>query len=300
MPSYRDLSIAVIHYNTPLILQSCLKRLERFLPDANITVVDSGSTHETAAMLKAAFSHVTLISTHNHSLAHAVNTGLKASSSDYLAHMNADVFVGEKTFAHLLEAVQEPATGMVGPLCLTPSGEVQNQGLPYRLHSRRVEQLPAGGSMPVPWLAGCLQLIRREVLERVGGMDSSLRFYNEDMDLCWRIRRAGMRCQLVYTGVLHLGGSSTPKDAKFIIEGYRGGYLLSQRYQPPWYRVLHRRVVLAEAYWRERYAKDPLKRAAYRQIARMFREGMVYTSPFGPSLSEANPEFFGGEGEQKP
>lgn len=295
MPCYRDLSIAVIHHKTPLILQSCLKRLERFLPDANVTVVDSGPAHETAAMLEGAFPNVTLLSTHNHSLAQAVNAGLKASASAYLAHMNADVFIGEKTFAHLLEAVQEPATGMVGPLCLTPSGEVQNQGLPYRLHSWQVERLPEGASKPVPWLAGCLQLVRREVLERVGGMDPSLRFYNEDMDWCCRIRHAGMSCRLVHTGVLHLGGSSTPEDAKFVIEGYRGGYLLSQRYQPPWYRALHRRVVLAEAYWKERYSKDPLKRASYRSIVSMFREGTFDTSPFGSSLSEANPEFFGGE-----
>ncbi len=288
-----DLTVLVIHYRTPLLLRACLRRLRRHAAGAHLVVVESGDAEETSELLRA-FPGVALLRVANHSLAHAVNEGLKRCETRVAAHINADVLVGEETFGRLLGVLGTARTGMVGPLPLTPRGSVQDQGLPYRLHTWRLARRPPGAALGVSWLAGCLQVVRMEAVLAVGGMDPSLRFYNEDIDWSWRLRRAGWHCRLVNSPVLHLGGSATPARPDFLLEGYRGGYKLSQRYRGRGYRWLHRRAVLAQSFWEARCGKDPLRREAFARIARMFRQGRFDISPFGDSLETSDPAFLGG------
>ncbi len=282
--SLDKLTILVLHYRTPDLLRMCLERLDAFAAGARILVLDSGPADETPEL------GVETVHVPNHSFAHTLNTGLKLARTPYAAHMNPDVFVSAETFPALLAAIEEPRVGMVGPRALTRAGKVQDQGLPYRLHYARSAR-SSGPSITVPWLSGCLQLVRAEAVAAVGGMDASLRFYNEDMEWCFRFRRAGWRCELVKTDVLHLGGSSTPSDPRFLVEGYRGGYRLSQRYQGNVYGALHRSVVRLQSRWDGRFAKTAARREAARQIGAMFAAGDFDESPFGETLNEANPRF---------
>ena len=279
-----DLTIIVVHYRTPALLRDCLARLERYASPAKLLVVDTGPAHE---RVEEETLGVKVLEARNHSLAHAVNVGLKEAVTPFIAHMNADVMVGPETYPKLLEALQTPDVGMVGPVAHTPLGRPQPQGPLYRLHHGRLAR-STRSAVTVPWLSGCLQVLKREVLERVGGMNASLRFYNEDMEWCWRIRGAGYRCKLVGTEVLHLGGASTPPTPHFLVEGYRGGYRLSQMYRPTLYRAAHRRAVLTESAWRARHSRDPVQRSAYERIHEMFRQETFFESPFGETLEETN------------
>ena len=285
---FDELSILVIHYRTPDLLQACLARLESSAPGARIIVVDS-SPPEEVPDFGGDFSVETL-HVPNHSFAHALNCGLKRATTPFVAHLNADVFVTPETFPKLLRAVQEPGVGMVGPRARTQDGRLQNQGLPYRRHYARLKRSKQD-SVPVPWLSGCLQLVRAEAVAAVGGMDASLRFYNEDVEWCFRFRRAGWACRLVKTDVLHLGGSSTPKNPRFIVEGFRGGYKLSQRYHGAVYQQVHRAAVRFISGWDKRFSRDPVQRQASEQINEMFQRGEFDESPFGETLLESNPAF---------
>ncbi len=283
--AFGNLTILVIHYRTPELLGSCLEKLTACAPGARVIVIDSSPPGETPAL------GAEMLSVPNHSFAHTVNCGLKRSETPYVAHMNADVFVSEETFPALLKAVQQSGVGMVGPRARTQDGQMQQQGLPYRRHYARLER-SRQNSVPVPWLSGCIQLLRAEAVAAVGGMDASLRFYNEDMDWCFRLRRSGWACHLVKTDVLHLGGSSTPKDSRFIVEGYRGGFKLSQRYHGALYQQLHRAAVRFVSGWDVRFGRNPVQRQAAAQIGEMFRRGNFDESPFGKTLSDSNSEAF--------
>lgn len=283
---FDSLTILVIHYRTPDLLRECLARLETFAPNARVVVLDSSPPGETPD--HGSDFGVETVSVPNHSFAHTLNCGLKLVTTSFVAHMNADVFVDAETFPALLRAVQEPGVGMVGPRARTRDGKLQRQGLPYKRHYARLGR-SRQDSVTVPWLSGCLQLVRREAVAAVGGMDASLRFYNEDMEWCFRLRRAGWACRLVKADVLHLGGSSTPKDPRFIVEGYRGGYKLSQRYHGRVYQQAHRGAVRFVSGWEKRFARDPVQRQAAEQIDEMFRRGEFDESPFGETLSDTNP-----------
>ena len=276
------LTLLVMHYRTPDVLRTCLEKLAAFAPGTRVIVLDSSPPDETPCV------KTELVKVSNHSFAYMVNCGLKQVTTPYAAHLNADVFMGPDTLPQLLEAVQHPGVGMVGPTAKTPDGKLQNQGLPYRRHYRRLNR---SAQTSVPWLSGCLQLVRMEAVATVGGMDASLRFYNEDMEWCFRFRRAGWACHLVKTEVLHLGGSSTPKDPRFIVEGYRGGYKLSQRYQGPVYQGLHRTAVKVQSAWDKRFSRDLVQQQAAVKISEMFRSGKFDESPFGETLADSNPQF---------
>lgn len=285
-----ELTILVIHYRTPALLRECLSRLNRYAADARIVVVDNDSQDESEQLLRRQFPDIRVLHAQNHSFSAAVNTGLKAATTPFVAHMNADVMIEVDTLPSLLEVLRSEHVGMVGPQAVTPQGNWQDQGPLYRFHHARLKRSQQP-SLAVPWLSGCMQVLKREVIAQVGGMDSSLRFYNEDMEWCWRIRQAGYSCQLVKTSVLHIGGSSTPSAARFLIEGYRGGYKLSQRYKPIPYRLVHRLVVIAEVAWQRRYAEKLERRQAFDSIYQMFAAGDFDTSPFGATLREDNPRF---------
>lgn len=276
----------VIHHRAPELLRECLGHLRRHAPWAHVSVVDTDAHAPWAQLdwIGREFPGVCVRRSDGHSFSRAVNDALKASTRPFVCHLNADVMVGAETLEALLTAAQAPAVAMVGPRCRTPSGKWQAQGLGYGRYYRRLER--GAVSTPVPWLSGCMQLVKREAVLAVGGMDETLRFYNEDMEWCWRLRRAGYRCLLARAEVLHIGGSSTPRDPRFLVEGYRGGYVLSQRYCTRPYQLLHYLVVRGEAAFRARFDRDPIRREAYRRIHGLFAKQAFDESPFKTSLSE--------------
>jgi N-acetylglucosaminyl-diphospho-decaprenol L-rhamnosyltransferase len=286
----QSLTIVVTHYRTPEILWECLRRLEHYAKDAVKIVVDADSQDRTLEELAQRFPEVTGVWTENHSLANAVNTGLKLARTPYILQMNADVYIEEDTVGAMLERLQHPKVGIVSPRCKDKTGRWQNQGLPYGRYYQYLS-LTKAKHVNVSWVHGCCQMLRRDVLEKVGGMNASYRFYNEDIEWSWRIRRAGYRCELLRSVVTHLGGSSTPKTPLFLVEGYRGGMVLSRHYKSELYQKLHRAVVIAEAGYQSRFSKEDVKRQAYKTIETMFRKNKFDESPFGETLESANSQF---------
>lgn len=248
---------------------------------AEVIVVDNDSKD---GMLERLAPSIKGLWARNHSMADMVNVGLKAASKNYLMQMNADVFIENDTVPAMMECLQHPKVGMVGPRCKDKQGHWQNQGVLYKPYYLKFERSQEK-SIPVTWLSGCCTMLRRDTLENVGGMDPHFRFYNEDLEWSWRIRKAGYECRLVKNIVTHLGGSSTPKDPRFIVEGYRGGMVLSQMYKPRWYQEAHKRVVLLESLYKQRFGTE-LEKKAYKQIYDMFVRQEFSKSPFGETLSQ--------------
>jgi N-acetylglucosaminyl-diphospho-decaprenol L-rhamnosyltransferase len=285
------LEVAVIHHATPTVLARCLEALAEHAPGVDVRVVDTAFDPSLPGQLDGIHPRLTWTAVPNHSLSAGVNAALRRARHPFLVHMNADVFVGATTFADLLSAMDDETVAMSGPLALTAAGTPQDLGIPYRRHYARVRwrQRHASGrpaAVDVPWLSGCLQLVRLSAVHRVGGMDASLRFYNEDLEWCLRLRGAGLRCRLVATEVVHLGGAATPPGSRFLLEGLRGALVLSRRYAPPLVRGGHRLGVIGVAEVAARAASQPARRAAWREVARRFRADDLERSAFGPTLDD--------------
>jgi N-acetylglucosaminyl-diphospho-decaprenol L-rhamnosyltransferase len=286
-----DLEVAIVHHRTPTLLLSALELLARHAPGVPVTIVDTAFDASLPQQLDGVHPHLRWLPAENHSYAHAVNLGLRATTSPLVASMNADVFVGARTLEDLAAAFADPSVALAGPIARTPSGAVQDLGLPYRRHLAHLrwrgrDRAGAAGWISVPWLSGCLLVARRAALARCGGMDGSLRFYNEDLEWGRRCRAAGYRCALVDTEVVHVGGAATPPDGRFLIEGLRGGYALSRRYAPPTVRALHRWAIAGFASGAAHLARDEGRRATWREVARRFVRHALDAAPFGATLAD--------------
>lgn len=286
--SYSDLTIIVTHFRTPIILNECLERIMRFLPNARVIVVDSGHDGSLERLNQTQPSLQTL-SVNNHSMANTVNAGLKLAKTPYILQMNADVYLEENSVKDMLDVLKRDKVGMVGPICYSKDKKLQNQGLLYYRYYRYLK-LSKQKSVRTAWLSGCCNLFKKEALEQVGGLNSSLRFYNEDMEWGWRFNKAAWHCHLVNTALTHLGGSSTPNDPKFLIEGYRGGYKLSQWYKPKFYQLLHKAIVQLELRQKRKQTAHSMH-DAYGALSEIFDSGNFDQSPFGETLEVSNPAF---------
>lgn len=239
-----------MHHRTPTLLARTLESLAAHRPDAPVLVVDTALDPSLPRQLDGAHPALRWCSAPNHSYAHAVNVGLKRTRAPLIAVMNADVEIRAGTLGDLIAPFEDGSVALTGPLARTPTGGLQDQGLPYRWHVARLRWVTRRAHSPahaaptaavtVPWLSGCLMVVRRDAVARVGGMDGGLRFFNEDVEWAQRFRDGGDRCVLVATEVLHVGGAATPPDGRFLVEGLRGGYALTRRRGPRWRRAAHR------------------------------------------------------------
>jgi len=289
------LAVAVVNYRTPKLTDDCLSLVLAAAPRADVRLVDTDPTASFEREIASAYPAVTYVPCANHSYAHAVNTGLEGADADYLALMNADVMVGARTFADLTGALDsDQGAGAAGPLAQDEAGRPQSLGAWYGRHyralARRARGNPGPGAAPasvvVPWLSGCLHVIRRSDWLALGGYDETFRFWNEDLDFGLRLAAAGRRSLLVGSPVAHLGGSSTPSHPAFSVEGRRGGLIVGRRHYPRGLYALQRGFVCLEAAGRCVLGRSPGERAAQAELLRMARTGDLATSPFGATLDD--------------
>ncbi len=283
--------VAIIHHRTPGLLAQALERLATLAPRVSVRVVDTAFDPSLAVQLEGAHPLLTWLPLSNHSYAAALNAAARAAQRPLLLQMNADVLLGEHTIDDLLRAFDDPRVAVAGPLARTAAGDLQDLGLPYRVHYARLHWRQRDGgrgtSVRVPWLSGCVQLLRLEALRAVGGFDARLRFYNEDLEWCLRARRHGWRCELVATEVLHVGGASGRQRLAFVLEGVRGGYAVTRRHGPAFLRPLHRWGLAAGAWTLAHVDSAPARRSAWRDLARRSAHDDLDRSFFGAQLHDA-------------
>lgn len=281
----RIAEIVVIHHRTPDTLARSLGLLARFASEIPVRVFDAAPLPDAAEHISRAHPGATLEPISNHSYAAAVNHALRTARGELVLIMNADVSIGDDTVRALAAPFRDPRVALTGPLAFTPLGRVQDQGLPYRFATRRIRGLGPEAVCEVPWLAAFLFVARVTAARSSGGMDASLRFYNEDLEWCFRLRRDGWRCMLVGADVVHLGGDATPDSGRFLVEGLRGGMIVADRYRGPIRRELQRVALYVVAVALARFGPSD-RRTAWAAVARMLLAGRYDVSPFGTTLAD--------------
>lgn len=107
----------------------------------------------------------------------------------------------------LIEVLADHSVGVAAPLIVNPAGEIEDSArrfpTPFRILAKLVSgsrgpDYPVGGGLLYPdWIAGMFMLFRAEVYRQCEGFDEDYFLYYEDVDLCWRLSRSGMRCVMV-------------------------------------------------------------------------------------------------------
>lgn len=206
-------SVVIVSYNSREELLGCLFALRDHVSVPHeIVVVDNQSGDGSVDAVRAAHPQVKVLQNdENLGFAKANNRGFQATSAPYILVLNSDALVRPGTVEGLLALLEErEEVGLVGPRTLNTDGSVQVSFGPMltpvreffqrrlvrgvrerrRRHMERAERLSRVEHEPV-WVSASCFLARREALAAVGGFDEEFFLYEEDVDLCVRLRAAG-------------------------------------------------------------------------------------------------------------
>jgi len=302
MPTDSLLTVIIVSWNVRDLLMACLRSLQADLERAGLTadiwVVDNGSTDGTPEAVARDFPTVRLIARRdNPGFAAANNQALRAaldaSPPRYFWLLNPDTEVLPGATAALIAAMEtHPRVGVSGAKLLYPDGTLQHSAFrfpglvqlafdlfpfPPRLYETRLNgRYPRrlyDGDVPffVDHPLGAAMMVRRETVEQVGLLDEEYRIYCEEIDWCWRMRRAGWRALCVPTArVVHHAGRSTGQvPVSSFVNLWTSRARLYARHHGPVTRFLARILVRAGMQRRMRGA-TPEWQEAIRQVLRVW------------------------------
>lgn len=189
----------------------------------------------------------------NLGFARAVNQGAQEAKGETLLILNPDTLLFEDTLPQLCQVLTEAGVGAVGPLILFPDGTEQagarrltptpgrafaklfglsRLGL-MKDHDLAATRLPEKPEA-VEALSGACMLMRKDLYQKLGGMDEAYIMHCEDLDLCMRIRRAGLELIFVPGAkVIHEKGHSSSRKPLWVAWHLHKGML---RYYSKFFR----------------------------------------------------------------
>ena len=246
-------SVLIVNFRGYADLERCLQSLEPHIrPGDEIIVVDNESDASQLASVARAYPSVrTIPSAVNLGFAAGINLAARHARSSYLLLLNPDTVIEGPVVGVLEEWLcSHRDTAVVGPLVLNGDGSIQpsarafpgfstllggrsawlTRRYPNNPWSRRnLLGLDAPGPLNADWLSGSCLMTRRDVFERLGGLDESFFLYWEDADYCWRAADRGWRRTYVpAVHVRHFGGGSARYNlARAIREFHASAYRLS-------------------------------------------------------------------------
>ena len=232
-----DLSVVIVSWNVAVPLADCLESLVRHAGGLSLEVwvVDNASSDNTLEILQDRYPWVRIIANReNRGFASANNQAIKLACARFTLILNPDTILSEGSLENLLKfLLAHPQAGAVGPALRRPDGEPDYSSarrLPslasvFCLEALRMHSWPLVGlylhrkldmpydhntTQPVEAISGAAMLVRSELLQEIGGFGEVFMHCGEDIDLCFRIRKAGWEIWYVAESVIvHLGGQST-------------------------------------------------------------------------------------------
>lgn len=252
------LSIIIVNYNVRYFLEQCLisvfKATENI--DAEVFVVDNISSDDSVEMVKANFPKVNLIANkENVGFSKANNQAIKISKGEYVLLLNPDTVVEEDAFEKCIEFMDmHPEAGGLGVKMIDGNGiflPESKRGLPtpsvsfYKIFGLsalfpksktfakyHLGYLPEEEINEIEVLSGAYMWMRKSVLDETGYLDESFFMYGEDIDLSYRIIKAGYK-NYYYpkTRIIHYKGESTKKGSiNYVFVFYNAMIIFSKKH----------------------------------------------------------------------
>lgn len=230
-------SIVILSYNTEDLLEQCLKSLFQHIPaqEAEVIVVDNASTDGTVAMLNKAFKQVKVIENDsNVGFSKGCNIGASHAKGDHILFLNSDTILSQNPLPAMMEVFNKHAkVGAVGGLLKNSDGSLQRSfGAFYSLKNvfvllfqgeqGELKRFHPDVTKKVDWVSGGFMLVGSDVFRQVKGYNEAYFMYIEDMDLCFRIKKAGYEVWFTPDAVVNHAGHGSSNRAFAITQIYKG------------------------------------------------------------------------------
>lgn len=294
-----DLSIVVVHWNVPTLLDDCLCSIAAECSATpgiatETLVVDCASPNDEHRSVVHRHPGVRLIElTENRGYAAGCNAGISASSGRLVLLLNPDVVLERGALAHLSRAFDiAEHIGMSAPLLRNADGSLQSAGYTFpRPHQLLFDLLPipdrliesplngrvsiGDGTLPIriDYPLGAAMCVRRQAIDEVGLLDEGYGMYSEEIDWARRFADHGWTTLLIPAArMIHLGGQSTGQRPTAMGEAL---WTSRARYGRRWWsgrdRRLARALVTAGTRFRDLGA-DETQREMNARIRRAFSD----------------------------
>lgn len=221
-------SVVVVAYNGLPWIERCLESIG---DEHELIVVDHGSTDGTLDLVRDRFPLARIVEQPNRGMGGGNNAGMRVATGRYHLLLNSDAWPLAGAVERLADFADEhPQAAVVGPRLRNLDGSLQRsvrafptlwrlatEYLFLRKLAPKTDALNAlyGGGFDhesvreADWLFGACLLVRREAADAVGLFDEDFFMFSEEVDWCYRFRRAGWEV-LFFPGaeVIHVGGAS--------------------------------------------------------------------------------------------
>lgn len=224
-------AVVILNYNTRRHLEQYLPSVVQNSAGARIIVADNGSPDDSIEFLEKNYPQVELIDLkQNWGFAEGYNRALQQVNAEIYVILNSDVEVAPNWLEPVLAAMdKDPKMAIAQPKILawesgnTPpytfeyagasGGWIDSLGYPFcrgRIFSRReIDNGQYDAPQECFWAAGAAFFIRADLYHAFGGFDGDYFAHNEEIDLCWRLKRAGYSVWCIpQSTVWHLGGGT--------------------------------------------------------------------------------------------
>lgn len=224
--------VSIVSFNRKDLLEECLKGLvsEKYKNDVSIWVVDNDSKDGSADLVKEKFNMVHLIENQkNVGFARAHNQVINLIKGDFVILLNPDTTIPKGTLDEMVDFINStPDWGIASCKLVYPDGSLQSNGgdLPFGLSLIAwLFNLESLGNLPnfhrvdeeyykkvreVGWVGGTFMVLKRELINKIGGLDEKIFMYFEDTDYCYRAKKAGFKIMLnPKIAVEHISGASS-------------------------------------------------------------------------------------------
>ncbi|GMX58235.1 MAG TPA: glycosyltransferase family 2 protein [Candidatus Pacearchaeota archaeon] len=231
-----NLSIVIVNHNARQLLRQCLESIKNanIKSSHEIIVVDNNSRDGSQKMLKEEFGGVIrILNNENLFFGKANNQGARISRGKYILFLNPDTIVMPDSIDTMVKFLENnPKVWGVGPKLCNFDGTVQ-YGF-YRkfpsiislllfytplmaiskkskfLRRNFFEDMDFSKAKQVQQPPGAALLVRREIIDKIGGyFDEDFHIWYEDVDLAFRVKKAGGRLYVVPEAeIRHVGGHS--------------------------------------------------------------------------------------------
>lgn len=257
-----ELSIIIPSFNTKRYLANCLSSIFHQTKKISfeVIVVDNASSDGSPQMIKKNFPQVKLIvNSKNLGYAKANNQGIKIAKGKYILFLNSDTIILDKAIEKCLKFMQKRKDiDILGCQLLNEDKSLQPSG-GFFPQLRRIfymmvfiDDLPFINRLLKPyqqrridfyqkvrqldWATGAFLLVKREVINKIGGFDPTFFMYSEEVDFCFRAKKAGFNIWFYPKAkIIHLKGKSSACGFKKAVLGeYQGLKKFYQKHKPRW------------------------------------------------------------------
>jgi len=254
-------SVIVLNYNAGELLLNCIESIKKSAyKNLEIIVVDNISTDKSQEICKEKYPDIKLIQNdENFGYCEGNNIGIRKAVGDFIMILNPDTIIEPNSINELIFAHEKLGEGLYQPKILSLNEKQVLQSTGNMLHvfgfgfakdKGRNDEAVDEEIKKIGYASGTCLFTSRNVLDKVGLLDSFLFLYHDDLDLGWRASQIGINSYYVpKSKIYHVESYSLKWSAKkfYWLERNRK-YCLLTHYSKNTYAKMHSSLCLVDLF----------------------------------------------------